>query len=189
MGIAVGQCQKTEWLKYTVKVEADGDYEISANVAAENGTGSFVLYMDSVRIGDEIKSEGKGKDSYSVVSGGKATLKKGEHELKLEITNDGIDIDYIKFTAASGSSSSDDPPTKLAKPAFESNATETESSFAIVDMQGRKLGVIKAASMAEAVEKSKEKMTQNKTSGGIYFVVSNTKNSRRLMQKVVVYER
>ena len=189
MGIAVGQCQKTEWLKYTVKVEADGDYEISANVAAENGTGIFVLYMDSVRIGDEIKSEGKGKDSYSVVSGGKATLKKGEHELKLEITNDGIDIDYIKFTAASGSSSSDDPPTKLAKPAFESNATETESSFAIVDMQGRKLGVIKAASMAEAVEQSKKNMTQNKTSGGIYFVVSNTKNSRRLMQKVVVYER
>jgi hypothetical protein len=116
-------------------------------------------------------------------------LEAGEHELKLEITNDWIDIDYIKFTAVSSSSSNDDPPTKLAQPTYVSYATETESSFAIVDMQGRKLGVIKAASMAEAVEKSKEKMTQNKTSGGIYFVVSNTKNSRRLMQKVVVYER
>jgi hypothetical protein len=56
-------------------------------------------------------------------------------------------------------------------------------------MQGRKLGEIKAATMAEAVEKSKANMTQNRSAGGIYFVVSNTKNSRRLMQKVVVYER
>jgi hypothetical protein len=56
-------------------------------------------------------------------------------------------------------------------------------------MQGRKLGEIKAATMAEAVEKSKANMTQNRSAGGIYFVVSNTKGSHRLMQKVVVYER
>ena len=189
MGIAVGHNQKTEWLKYTVNVAADGEYDISALVSGENGTGSFVLYMDDVQIGTEIANEGKGFDTFTTVSGGKATLKAGEHELKLEITNDWIDIDYIKFTAVSSSSSNDDPPTKLAQPTYVSYATETESSFAIVDMQGRKLGTVKAASMAEAVEKSKEKMTQNKTSGGIYFVVSNTKNSRRLMQKVVVYER
>ncbi|WP_295683836.1 sialate O-acetylesterase [uncultured Fibrobacter sp.] len=189
MGIAVGHNQKTEWLKYTVNVAADGEYEISALVSGENGTGSFVLYMDDVQIGSEIANEGKGFDNFTEVSGGKATLKAGEHELKLEITNDWIDIDYIKFTAVADSSANNDPPTKLVQPAYVSYATETESSFAIVDMQGRKLGVIKAASMAEAVEKTKEKMTQNKTSGGIYFVVSNTKNSRRLMQKVVVYER
>ena len=189
MGIAVGHNQKTEWLKYTVNVAADGEYDISALVSGENGTGSFVLYMDDVQIGTEIANEGKGFDTFTTVSGGKAALKSGEHELKIEITNDWIDIDYIKFTAVSSSSSNDDPPTKLAQPTYVSYATETESSFAIVDMQGRKLGTVKAASMAEAVEKSKEKMTQNKTSGGIYFVVSNTKNSRRLMQKVVVYER
>ena len=83
MGLAVGHCQKTEWLKYTVKVAADGDYEISANVAGDNGTGSFVLYMDDKRIGDEIKNDGKGLDSYAIVNGGKATLKAGEHDLKL----------------------------------------------------------------------------------------------------------
>ena len=189
MGIAVGHCQKTEWLKYTVNVAADGDYEISALVAGENGTGSFVLYMDDVQIGTEMVNEGKGFDNFTEVSGGKATLKAGEHELKLEITNDWIDIDYVKFTAAVDSSGTEDPRTKLVQPAFVSHATETESSFAIVDMQGRKLGEVKAASMAEAVEKSKVNMTQNRSAGGIYFVVSNTKSSHRLMQKVVVYER
>jgi hypothetical protein len=189
MGIAVGHNQKTEWLKYTVNVAADGEYEISALVAGENGTGSFVLYMDDVQIGSEIANEGKGFDNFTEVSGGKATLKAGEHELKLEITNDWIDIDNITFKAASGPSVGDDSTTIIARPAFASLATETESSFAIVDMQGRKLGEVKASSMAEAVEKSKVNMTQNRTSGGIYFVVSNTKSSRRLMQKVVVYER
>ena len=189
MGIAVGHCQKTEWLKYTVNVAADGDYEISALVAGENGTGSFVLYMDDVQIGTEMVNEGKGFDNFTEVSGGKATLKAGEHELKLEITNDWIDIDNITFKAASSPSANDDSTTIIARPAFVSHATETESSFAIVDMQGRKLGEVKAASMAEAVEKSKVNMTQNRSAGGIYFVVSNTKSSHRLMQKVVVYER
>ena len=93
MGLSIGYCQKGEWLKYTVNVTADGEYEISANVAGDNGTGSFVLYMDDERIGEEILNNGKGFDTYSVVSGGKVSLKAGKHDLKLEITNDWIDID------------------------------------------------------------------------------------------------
>ena len=181
MGIAVGHCQKTEWLKYTVNVAADGEYEISALVAGENSTGSFVLYMDDVQIGTEMANEGKGFDTFTTVSGGKATLKKGEHELKLEITNDWIDIDNIVFKAVS--SETDNLVTlRMENPA-------KESSFAIVDMQGRKLGVIQATNMAEAVEKTKKNVTQNMVSGGVFFVVSNTKNKHRTMQKVVIYEK
>ena len=181
MGITVGHNQKTEWLKYTVNVAADGDYEISALVAGENGTGSFVLYMDDVQIGTEMANEGKGFDTFTTVSGGKATLKAGEHELKLEITNDWIDIDYVEFKAVS--SETDNLVTlRMENPV-------KESSFAIVDMQGRKLGVIQATNMAEAVEKTKKNVTQNMVSGGVFFVVSNTKNKHRTMQKVVIYEK
>ena len=181
MGIVVGHCQKGEWLKYTVSVAADGEYEISALVAGENGTGSFKLYMDSVEIGTEIANDGSGFETFSVVSGGKATLKAGEHELKLEITNDWIDIDYVEFKAVS--SGTDNLVTlRMENPV-------KESSFAIVDMQGRKLGVIQATNMAEAVEKTKKNVTQNMVSGGVYFVVSNTKSKHRTMQKVVIYEK
>ena len=181
MGIVVGHCQKGEWLKYTVSVAADGEYEISALVAGENGTGSFKLYMDSVEIGTEIANEGKGFETFTMVSGGKATLKAGEHELKLEITNDWIDIDYVEFKAVS--SGTDNLVTlRMENPV-------KESSFAIVDMQGRKLGVIQATNMAEAVEKTKKNVTQNMVSGGVYFVVSNTKSKHRTMQKVVIYEK
>ena len=181
MGIVVGHCQKGEWLKYTVSVAADGEYEISALVAGENGTGSFKLYMDSVEIGSEIANDGSGFETFSVVSGGKATLKAGEHELKLEITNDWIDIDYVEFKAVS--SGTDNLVTlRMENPV-------KESSFAIIDMQGRKLGVIQATNMAEAVEKTKKNVTQNMVSGGVYFVVSNTKSKHRTMQKVVIYEK
>ncbi|MCQ2091946.1 MAG: carbohydrate-binding protein [Fibrobacter sp.] len=102
-GMAVGSCRKGEWLKYTVKVEETGEYEISALIAGDNKTGGFILYMDDERIGDEMVNEGLGWDDngYSMVSGGKATLKAGEHELKLEITNDWVDIDYVEFKKAS----------------------------------------------------------------------------------------
>lgn len=180
MGIVVGHCQKGEWLKYTVNVAADGEYEISALVAGDNGTGSFKLYMDDAEIGTEIANGGAGFDSFSVVSGGKATLKAGEHELKLEITNDWIDIDYVEFKAVS--SGTDNLVTlRMENPV-------KESGYTIVDMQGRKLFVIKATNMTEALEKAKKNVTKNMVSGGVYFVVSNKKGQSRTMQKVVVYE-
>ena len=179
MGIAVGHCQKTEWLKYTVKVEADDDYEIFANVAGDNGTGSFVLYMDSVRIGDEIKNEGKGKDSYSVVSGGKATLKKGEHELKLEITNDWIDIDYIEFKAVK-----DSIPEGIANIRFD--MTEAESNFSIYNMQGVKLGTFTAKGMTDAMNYVKTDAKLRNQSKGVFFVRKDGAGFN--VKKVVVYE-
>ena len=179
MGIAVGHCQKTEWLKYTVKVEADGDYEISANVAGENGTGSFVLYMDSVRIGDEIKNDGKGKDAYSVVSGGKATLKKGEHELKLEIMNNWIDIDYIEFKAAKDTASD-----AIVKARFES--VEAESNFSVYNMQGVKLGTFTAKGMADAMNIVKADAKLRKHSQGVFFIRKSGEKSH--IKKVVVHE-
>ena len=180
MGIVVGYNQKGEWLKYTVNVAADGEYEISANVAGENGTGSLKLYMDDQPIGTEMANTGNGFDAFEVVSGGKATLTKGEHELKLEITNDWIDIDYVEFKAAS---------TVFAKPAFVSLATETESSFAFVDLQGRVISVMQAKNMHEAVAKVKNSVTQNIVSKGVYFVVSNPGTQNQQMQKVVIYEK
>ena len=179
MGLVVGHNQTGEWLKYTVKVEADGDYDISALVAGDNGTGSFKLYIDDAEIGTEIANEGKGFDNFTEVSGGKATLKAGEHELKLEITNDWIDIDNITFKAAS---------TTFVKPAFVS-ATETESNFAVMDLQGRVMSVMKAKNMREVVEKMKNNVTQNIAPKGVYFVVSNPGTQKQQMQKVVIYEK
>ena len=179
MGIVVGHCQATEWLKYTVNVAADGDYEISANVAGDNGTGSFVLYMDDKRIGTEIANEGKGFDNFTTVSGGKATLTKGEHELKLEITNDWIDIDYVEFKEISAQ-----PPIGLKN--IRLSMTEAESNFSLFDMQGIKLSSFTAKGMNEAMNLVRENAKLRKQTRGVFFVRKN--GDKSLTKKVVIHE-
>lgn len=179
MGIVVGYNQKGEWLKYTVKVEADGEYEISALVAGDNGTGSFVLYMDDERIGDEIVNKGAGFDAYETVSGGKAILKAGEHELKLEITNDWIDIDYVEFKEA----------TTGVGASLALKVDGATVSFGVFDVQGRNVATVKARNIAEAVELVKKRVMPNMVAGSTYFVVSKEKGKSLAMQKVVVYEK
>ena len=179
MGIVVGHCQATEWLKYTVNVAADGDYEISANVAGDNGTGSFVLYMDDKRIGTEIANEGKGFDNFTTVSGGKATLTKGEHELKLEITNDWIDIDYVEFKEISAQ-----PPIGLKN--IRLSMTEAESNYSLFDMQGIKLSSFTAKGMNEAMNLVRENAKLRKQARGVFFVRKN--GDKSLTKKVVIHE-
>ena len=179
MGITVGHNQKGEWLKYTVNVEADGEYEISALVAGENGTGSFALYMDDKQIGTEMANDGKGFDSFAEVSGGKATLKAGEHELKLEITKDWIDIDYVEFKAVSAQ-----PPIGIKNIRF--SMTEAESSYSVYSMQGQKLGTFTAKGMADAMNIVKMDAKLRKQAQGVFFVRKD--DSKLMTKKVVVYE-
>ncbi|WP_297701118.1 sialate O-acetylesterase [uncultured Fibrobacter sp.] len=176
MGLSVGYCQKGEWLKYTVNVAAEGEYEISANVAGENGTGGFVLYMDDEQIGSEITNLGNGFDTYDVVSGGKAILKAGEHELKLEITSDWIDIDYVEFKAAG---------TTGGIANVRLNMTEAESSFNVFDLQGKHVASFRASGMDAAVRMVKGGMKGMRQ--GVYLVRSA--GSAGIKQKVVVYEK
>ena len=179
MGLVVGYCQTGEWLKYTVKVEADGEYEISATVASDNTTGGFELYMDDVRIGEKIVSEGKGFENFTTVSGGKATLKAGEHELKLEIVGDWIDIDNIEFKAVKN----DEPPSKID--AVRLNMTDAESNFNLFDMQGKHVASFRASGMDAAV-----RMVKGGVKGirqGVYLVRSAGKMG--VKQKVVTYEK
>ena len=177
MGIVVGYCQKGEWLKYTVNVAADGEYAITANVAGDNGTGGFVLYMDDEQIGTEIVNKGEGFDAFSVVEGGKAKLKAGEHELKLEITNDWIDIDYVEFALMG------EVPEGLTNVRFD--MTEAESSFNLFDLQGKHVASFRAAGMDAAVRMVKDGIKGIRQ--GVYLV--RAAGSVGIKQKVVVYEK
>ena len=134
MGLVVGHCQKGEWLKYTVNVESDGEYDISALVAGDNSTGGIALYMDEVKIGNDIINEGKGFDTYTEVSGGKVTLNKGEHELKIEVISDWIDIDYVEFTPVA--------PSSIVGLGMDVNVDVSNAQF--FDMQGNRISSHKA---------------------------------------------
>ena len=179
MGLSIGYCQKGEWLKYTVNVTADGEYEISANVAGDNGTGSFVLYMDDERIGEEILNNGKGFDTYSVVSGGKVSVKAGKHDLKLEITNDWIDIDYVEFKTVAVADSN---TTAIAKDL--KLITEPESGFELFDLRGKRVARFRASGMADALNYARSGTINLRH--GVYLLRGNVAGAT-VTRKVGIY--
>ena len=183
MGLVVGHCQTGEWLKYTVNVETAGEYEISAVVASDNTTGGFELYMDDARIGEKIVSDGKGFTEFTTVSGGKATLTAGEHELKLEIVSDWIDIDNITFKAVSASGQGGDSTTaiRLVKGL---RMTEAESNFELFDLQGNRVARFSASDMAGAM--SLVQSGALKVRRGMYMLRGKT-SSGMVARKVGVY--
>ena len=190
-GYVVGYNQEGEWLEYTVKVAEAGDYTMFAAVATDNATSAFQLSIDGEAITESVlasKADGEGSfDEFSKVKAN-VTLPAGEHILRMTVTSSWFDVDYFQFAKGKDVSDPDDPPD-FVKPAFVSHATESESSFALLDLQGRVITVMQAKNMHEAVSKVKNSVTHDIVSGGLYFVVSNPGTKNQQMQKVVIYEK
>jgi hypothetical protein len=183
-GIALGYTQAGEWLEYTVDVKADGEYNIDASVAAGNSTSAFKLYIDEKAITDDIsvpQTADNSWDTYKTIPvKEKVALKAGKHVLKLEITANYANIDWISFSEPK----KEDPPSAIAKVRFD--VTDAESNFSVFDMQGIKLGSFTAKGMADAVNLVKTDAKLRKQSQGVFFVRKNGAN--RMTKKVVVYE-
>jgi len=126
--IVVGYNQVGDWLEYTVKVAATGEYTMTASVASANETSSFKLSVDGKDITEEIAvpkgephADGSANyDDYKTVSA-KVNLTEGEHTLRFIVTGDWMDIDYIAFAAAGSTSDvTTDPATDpVTDPATE----------------------------------------------------------------------
>ena len=182
-GIALGYTQTGEWLEYTVEVEKDGDFSVSASVAAGNSTSAFKLYIDEKAITDDIsvpQTADNSWDTYKTIDvKNMVSLKAGKHVLKLEITANYANIDWIEF-----SEKGEVPPYEsIANVRFD--ATETESNFSVYNMQGVKLGTFIAKGMADAANLVKTDVNLRKQSQGVFFI---RKNGESLIKKVVVHE-
>lgn len=103
---AVGYTQTGEWIEYTVEVEEDGEYVVESRVASGADGSQFTLYMDNQFIipgadgtpGGFVDVPNTGDWSvFTTVSTKLNKLTKGVHVLKLEITGDWADIDYLEF--------------------------------------------------------------------------------------------
>ena len=100
-GIVVGYNQKDEWLEYSVHAKKTGTYKMTAFVASNNDSAGFKLSVNGADISDAIKvpksviNDGE-FDSFDLVSN-KVKLDSGYHVLRLTITGDWMDIDYMAF--------------------------------------------------------------------------------------------
>ncbi len=139
-GIAAGYNTTGDWLEWTVDIAEAGDYTATASVATE-GEGAFTLSIDGKSIA-EFTVTGTSYDDFTDVVQ-PVTLPAGKHVLRMDVTQQYFDIDYISFSAEQ------DPCEECGLGIADVRLdmpTEVEN-FRIFDMNGVYLGMVRAVGM------------------------------------------
>ena len=113
-GYAIGFTQAGEWMEYSVNVPADAKYIVKANVATASETSSFMLLVDNNAVTDTIavpKTDSTW-NVYKEIDVGTVELKQGEHVVRLLITGDYLNVDWIQFADSANQVL---PPSLLAE--------------------------------------------------------------------------
>lgn len=135
---AIGYTQTGEWLEYTVEIEEDGEYSVESRVASGSSSSQFTLYLDNQFIipgadgtpGGFVDVPNTGDwDTYTSVETKLNYLTKGKHILKIEITGDWVDLDYLKFNLISSA-------TDLNTISIDSNVIP-DGEYMVFDVLGR----------------------------------------------------
>ena len=167
-GVALGYNTTGDWYEYTINVAEAGDYTAIASVATE-GTGAFTLSLDGKSLA-EFEVTGTSYDDFSDVKK-KVTLPAGKHVLRLDVTQQYFDIDYINFVkgeVADNPGGGDEPPISINQK-IQYQAPRI-GSYDVFDANGVRLGRMNAYSMNEAMQilKSSNEVKNN----GIYMLRS-----------------
>ena len=105
-GYAIGYTMEGEWLEYSVNVKTSGDYTVKARIASGSETSGFQLLLDDKELGSAFAAPKTGEDwkTYEDVDLGDVKLTEGPHVLKILITGNYVNIDWIEFADKSGTS-------------------------------------------------------------------------------------
>ena len=169
-GVVAGYNNTGDWLEWTVNIAEAGDYTAVAS-AASNGTGTFTLSIDGKSIG-EFTVEGSGFDAFADVKQ-KVTLPAGKHVLRMDVTKEYFDIDYINFVKGEvqdnpGGNGGDNPGQAIHTSLHME--TPVLSAYDVFDVNGVRLGRMRAYTMDEAVNTLKN--TSDIKVQGIYLLRS-----------------
>ncbi len=153
---AIGYTQAGEWTAYTVNVEEEAVYDISARLSGSSSSG-IILLLDNSQITDTIFAQTDDWETYDVTKARtRVVLPKGEHELKIVIAESWVNIDWLKFTPYD--------PTGIEL--TDKDECNGEMLYQIIDMNGRVCGTVKASCEDNLMEKVKEKATHK----GLYIL-------------------
>ena len=148
-GFAVGYTQKGEWLEYTVNVETSGTLPFELSYATGMESASVRFFMDNEPITDTLSLSGTDDfDTYATYKG-KTTkeLTKGEHVLKVLITSDYVNLDWIAFGKIDGDIMDKRNGTTGILPKFASDAANAFAKnagvYKVFDLMGNMLGKVR----------------------------------------------
>jgi alpha-N-arabinofuranosidase len=102
-GFDVGWIAAGEWLEYEIRVPAAGFYDLSARVASPNSGKSFAVLVDGAGVNAAITVPNTGSwQTWQTVTRPKIYLPAGTHRARAEATTAGFNLNWISFTASSG---------------------------------------------------------------------------------------
>ena len=151
-GFAVGYTQKGEWLEYTVNVQAGGKLPFELSYASGMDNTGIRLFMDDEAITDTLALTGTGDfDTYGTFKGTTTKeLTTGEHVLKVLVTSDYVNLDWIAFGESEGSAEDIRNGTTGIVPKIAHNGAGAAGAFAraagsyrVFDLMGSELGNIR----------------------------------------------
>lgn len=163
-GFAVGYTQAGEWLEYSVNVPADAKYFVKANVATASETSSFMLLVDNNAVTDTVavpKTDSTW-DVYKEVDVGTVELKQGEHVIRLLITGDYLNIDWIQFADSANQTL---PPSQWVEKVRLEVGPET--AYDVFGLTGKYLGRVELRG-----ESLRNALVREGFAQGIYLVRS-----------------
>ena len=173
-GYAIGYTNAGEWLEYTIKVEKEGEYPISANVASGSATSSFRLFVDGSPVTDTIpvpKTADNDWSVYKVIEAGSTTLTAGEHIVRLEITGSYANIDWFAFGDPTLQNKvSADGTEKARSISSRYSIKHGQDSYALYDIRGSFIGKVQASNLQELRLNASNLVKR----GGAYLARSST---------------
>ena len=154
-GFAVGYTQKGEWLEYTVNVQTSGKLPFELSYASGMDNTGVRLFMDDEPITDTLALTGTGDfDTYGTFKGTTTKeLTTGEHVLKVMVTSDYVNLDWIAFGESEGSAEDIRNGTTGIVPKIALNGAgaagmanafaRAAGSYRVFDLMGSELGHIR----------------------------------------------
>ena len=157
-GVVLGYNNTGDWFEYTINIAEAGEYTAIASVAAD-GSGAFTLSIDGQSIG-EFEVTGSSWDEFADVKQ-KVTLPAGQHVLRLDVTKEYFDIDYIQFVKGDA-----DDITSIADN-FQVDPNSLQDYY-VVDPMGVHMGVMSAYGFSAAAEILRS--SSDVKSSGVYYL-------------------
>ena len=174
-GYAIGYTNAGEWLEYSINAVTDAEYMFRAHVASGAENSSFVLYIDGTAVTDTVAiPQGDDWNTYKDVDGKTKKIAKGEHILRVKITGDYANIDWIKFAL------SETELEEVQKIAYNVSFLKN-TTFSVYSVNGRHVGNISMMG-APTVEEISQKLRVAGFTDGCYFVRNSALRFNKLVR-------
>ena len=168
-GYAVGHTQTGEWTEYTVDVKAEGVYTLEANVVSGNDGSSIRLFIGDEPITENISVPNTDANyaAYGVVTAKTSALSIGTHVIRLEITGNWVDIDWLNFSNGTISIGN----------TLNYSSSEVKS-YRLYNFQGAYMGTFNASNLTSL----KNEIQKSNVKAGAYMVRSTDGHVNKLIQ-------